>query len=186
MNLFLTIVILFALMVLFFYGLPFIAHDHVAMTVSTALILVVGGFVVIDGLNEGRTFAEKLSPSQLHRYLALQQEAREREMNPGRYDFYNRIRTAQQRTRLQELDAEREQGRTRLTARRVYAGTDAIPGNAVATVYEFLGVPQRITRRGGPPSHTEREPVAVSRGPRRTVIQVVPGPMSELDRRRRN
>ena len=157
MNLFLTIVILFLLMVLFFYGLPFIAHDNVALTLSTILVLIVGGFVVIDGLKEGHTFVEKLSPSQLGRYLAVHEEAREREMNPGRYDFYNRIRTAQQRTRLRELDAERERGRTRLTARRVYAGTDAIPGNAVATVYEFLGVPQQITRRGGPPSHTARE-----------------------------
>jgi hypothetical protein len=59
--------------------------------------------------------------------------------------------------RYREVRFAREQGReraeraqTRLTARRVYSGTDVLPGNAVAHLFSFLGVPPRVTIRGPP------------------------------------
>jgi len=59
--------------------------------------------------------------------------------------------------RYREVRLAREQGQeraeraqTRLTARRVYAGTDVLPGNAVAHMFSFLGVPPRVTIRGAP------------------------------------
>jgi len=55
------------------------------------------------------------------------------------------------------------QRQTRVNARRVYAGSETLPGNAATVIYSFLGVPERVTRRGGPPSHTARE-IAAHRG----------------------
>ena len=66
------------------------------------------------------------------------------------WEWYRDVRVARQQGRER---AEHQQ--TTANARRVYAGSDTIPGNATAVVYEFLGVPQRVTRRGGPQSHTE-------------------------------